>query len=425
MPEGSYENQENGGGLLSLLEAYGYADPGLSQANRAYLQRRQFGWNFRFRNNDDVLSYQIEWLTNAYFHSIYDPNINKENQKLSFRWLLLQALPDGGSINYNSPSSTTLASISYQGAVELSDPQLLWLFGRSLDYLEKTGGYLNALPGAERPINTMIATSPSVGSCLIFADSGLPNQRGALAPDKIVFRDGWEPDSAYLLINLRFTGWHRYKAINTISLLYQKEPLISEQIPYEENSLLPRGRSILRDKRIPRENLNGLIVERVGLDKTIQSVTQIGSQWAQDPPGYAMVKDFIAHPQYAYANIIVPQWNGWIQESEVYLYPGNALIILNKAQTSTNVKAANHYFYIKKGTSILNTYTLSETQITPVTGSLSEILQTEINNKLKLLTILPLGQWNQAKMHITPFYNADKLNLKINGENWIIINTHP
>ncbi|MGB9872943.1 MAG: hypothetical protein ACPLYD_14965, partial [Anaerolineae bacterium] len=43
-PEGPYENQENGAGLLALLEAEGLADPSLSAANRDYLARNRRGW---------------------------------------------------------------------------------------------------------------------------------------------------------------------------------------------------------------------------------------------------------------------------------------------------------------------------------------------------------------------------------------------
>ena len=75
-----------------------------------------------------------------------------------------------------------------------------------------------AQPGAERPLD-LAGESPHVGSCLLYGDSGLPTQVGPLAPDKIVFRDGWTPGAAYLLLNLRFSGWHRYKATNTITLL--------------------------------------------------------------------------------------------------------------------------------------------------------------------------------------------------------------
>lgn len=59
-PEGPYENQENGAGLLALLEVSGYAAAELSAANRSYLARNPRGWQERFRNNDDAYVYQLE-----------------------------------------------------------------------------------------------------------------------------------------------------------------------------------------------------------------------------------------------------------------------------------------------------------------------------------------------------------------------------
>jgi len=53
-PEGPYENQENGAGLLALLEAEGLTDPALSPANRAYLARNRRGWTARFRVAEDI-----------------------------------------------------------------------------------------------------------------------------------------------------------------------------------------------------------------------------------------------------------------------------------------------------------------------------------------------------------------------------------
>jgi len=57
-PEGPYENQENGAGLLALLEAEGLADPALSAANRAYLARNRGGWTARFPGTGDKAGVQ-------------------------------------------------------------------------------------------------------------------------------------------------------------------------------------------------------------------------------------------------------------------------------------------------------------------------------------------------------------------------------
>ena len=227
-PEGPYENQENGAGLLALLEATNLSSPDLSPINRSYLERIPRGWAARFRNTDDSFAYQSEWINNAYFQSLYTHQISADSQRLSFEWLLLQALPDGGPLGYNPPSHASLAGAAYLAASILNDPSYMWLAGQALQYAEQHGEYLHAQPGLEKAVD-LEGRSPTEGSCLMYGDSGLPNQKGPLAPDKIVLRDGWAPDATYLLLNLRFTGWHRYKATNTATLVYQGGNLAADR----------------------------------------------------------------------------------------------------------------------------------------------------------------------------------------------------
>ena len=125
-PHGPYENQENGAGLLSVLISGGLEDPKLADANRMYLQQNPRGWLNRFRNTDDALIYQPEWLTNALFQAGYTGQPANRNRELAFEWLLLQALPDGRA-SYNHPAQPSIAGIAYLAAVELGDPRYIWL----------------------------------------------------------------------------------------------------------------------------------------------------------------------------------------------------------------------------------------------------------------------------------------------------------
>jgi hypothetical protein len=181
--------------------------------------------------------------------------------------------------------------IAYLGARLFGDPRYIWLAGRAVEMLEQRGGYLFAQPGVEEPVS-LEGRSPTEGSCLIYGDSGLPNQKGPLGPDKIVFRDGWGPEATYLLVNLRFTGWHRYKATGTVTLVYRGEILAADVLDGRLFSWLPKGRSLFRDKRIPRENLNGLVVAKTGMAAVLHALAGIGGSWAQDPPYYAEVVAF-------------------------------------------------------------------------------------------------------------------------------------
>jgi hypothetical protein len=329
LPEGPYENQENGAGLLALLETEGLADPALSAKNRAYLARQPRGWTARFRNSDDAVVYQPDWITNAYFQSL-GSSTERKNMRQSFEWLLLQALPDGAPLRYNHPEAITLDGISLFAAQQLNDGEYLWLAGRTLDYLNAEGKYAAAQPTVEAALD-LTGSSPTVGSCLMYGDSGLPNQIGPLAPDKIVFRDGWAKDSAYLLLNLRFSGWHRYKATNTISLVYQSGALSAENLGGKTFRWLPEGRSLFRDKRIPRENLNGLLIERSGLSAVLYTLSGIGGRWAQDPPYYARVERFESGEEMDYSSTVIENWRGWSQRREISFYHHGPVVVKDTA----------------------------------------------------------------------------------------------
>jgi hypothetical protein len=338
-PEGPYENQENGAGLLALLELSGYAAPQLSSTNRDYLARNERGWQERFRNTDDAFVYQPEWMTNALFQSLYTDRSSEHNQRLSFEWLLLQSLPDGAVWGYNHPVRAPVAGTAYLGASLLNDPRLLWLADRSLAQVEAEGQSLHAQPGLEMPV-TFAGQPPTEASCLLYGDSGLPNQVGPLAPDKIVFRDGWSPDSAYAMLNLRFTGWHRYKATNTVTLLYQGGPLVVERNMGQPVAWLPEGRSLFRDKRIPRENLNGLLIERAGMGAALYELTGVGGRWAQDPPFYARVERFETLGPLDVSRTVVDDWHGWQHGRTVYFFHGGPIIVVDEAASSSESGSA-------------------------------------------------------------------------------------
>lgn len=328
--EGPYANQENGAGLLAVLELNGLQDPALDSTNKSYLERNPGGWSLRFRNTDDAIVYQPEWITNAFFQSLYTGQLPRHNADLSFEWLLLQALPDGATMGYNHPETVSLAPTAYLAARLLGDGRYIWLAGRALDSIETRGEYLSAQPGIEEPVD-LPGHSPAQGSCLLYAGSGLPNQKGPLAPDKIVFRSGWSDDSSYLLLNLRFTGWHRYKATNSLTLFYKGAPVASELLEGEPFAWLPEGRSLFRDKRVPRENLNGLMVEREGLDSVLYQLTGMGGPWAQDPPFYARVDRFETGADLDTSTTVIPTWHGWEHRRSVYFEHDGPVVIADDA----------------------------------------------------------------------------------------------
>jgi len=331
---GPYANQEIGQGLLSVLNWSGLVPETLQSRNRALLHEMLGGWEERFRNTDDAYLYQIVWLIDAYLQNLGQGPGDEallRNQRLAFDWLLLQARPDGTAPPYNHPLRPELAHISYLGATLLGDGRYVWLADRALRALEAKGGTLPAIPGIEKPLS-LSGQAPTVGSCLLYGDSGLPTRRGPLAADKIIFRDGWNDDSTWLALNLRFSGWHRYKATNSLIGLYQGRPVIVEQGRSQPYTWLPAGRSLPRDKRLAREDLNGLLLPQQGLGQVLWTLTGLGSRWAQDPPPYARVERFETLGGLDMSRTTLDDWHGWSQARTIYFFPDGPVFIVDEAQ---------------------------------------------------------------------------------------------
>lgn len=407
-PEGPYENQDSGVGLLALLEKTGLADPALSVRNRAYLGANQRGWVTNFRVTDDAAVYQPVWLDNAYFQSLYTGDAPPENLQSSFEWLLLQALPDGMPLKYNHTGSASLDGIAYLGAELIGNDSYLWLAGRTVDYLESQGMYAGAQPGLETE-SDLVGHSPTQGSCLLYGDSGLPNQIGPLAPDKIVFRDGWSPDSTYLLLNLRFSGWHRYKATNTITLVYQSGLLSGDLLSGETFSWLPIGRSLFRDKRIPRENLNGLVIARTGMSAVVSTLTGIGGAWAQDPPYYASVENFVTGPEMDTSTTVLSGWRGWTQRRTIFFYHDGPIVIVDGAR-GPDASPAAFVWNLPIGASVEGErVTLrggdspAEMVLVPIFGNINPTedgIQFQASGRLALVTVFLTREWVGAKVNL-------------------------
>lgn len=397
IPQGPYENQEVGAGLIAILESAHLADETLSEQNLNYLNNNLRGWWTHFRNIDDAIIYQPQWINNAYFQLLYTGDtIPADKANLSFQWMLLQALPDGMTLGYNYPLQFPLAGSMYFGAELLKNPVFLWMAGREADWLTANNGFLYAQPGLETPIDIQ-GLPPTQGSCLLYGNSGLPNQLGPLAPDKVVFRGGWAPSDPYLLLNLRFTGWHRYKATNAISLVYRGNPLVQEISRANTISWLPVGRSLLRDKRIPRENVNGLLVEPTGIRKVVHQIVGFGSDWAQDPPQYADVLGFSTSEKADWSFTRLTNWQGWQHDRQIYFYHNAKPIIVWDHATNSKAKNVALNWHLTVGATI----TTNETRVN---------FQ---NTATAQMVILPIVSLEDSPPTITMTNTTDDSNLMI------------
>ncbi len=412
-PRGPYENQENGATLLTLLNRYDLSAPELTEANKRYLNERRWGWQARFRNSDDAVTYQLEWLTNAYLQmgepisATLQPNIER-----SFGWLRTQALPGGAALSYNHLPGRSWAGIWLLGAHLTGDSSYVWLADQALHSPEP----VFAQPGAEK-LGLLASSHPDTGSCLVYGDSGIPTQVGPLAPDKIVFRDSWSATATYALLNLRFTGWHRYRATNTLTLLYQQAPVTADNMYGQVPSWFPSGRALFRDKRIPRENLNGLVVPRTGLSAVLHVLTGLGGPWAQDPPFTTQVEKMTTTANLTHSQTSM-HWGGWQHQRQVWFYAQNGPLVVvdtatgpaNQAAISWNLPVARLTAHQPKtATLMLQTdgrfaqlQILSDHSLIVhhATNDLSQVLnvvaQTTQNGKLHLVSVFLPDDWRLA-----------------------------
>ena len=413
-PSGPYVNQETGAGLLAVLETTGLADPALAEQNRAYLAGAERGWLARWRNSDDTYYYQSEWITNALYQSLASGAPPPAQARRSFEWLLLQLPPDGRPLRYNFPLALSPEASFYLGASLLNEPRYLWAAALAAGSPARAYNFSAAQPGADAALS-MRGTPPSEGSCLLYGDTGTPTLPGALGPDKLVFRENWQPDGAYMLLNLRFTGWHRYKASNTLSLIVQGSALVEDQLDGSTFSWLPRGRSAFRDKRIPRENLSGLVVGRSGMSAVRQMLSGLGGPWAQDPPPFARVERFAPGPRCDLSVTALDGWRGWDQRRTIRFCPGEPTVIADEATGPIGAQAAIMWNLAEPATLVGNRVRLSpqaELVLLPLDGTtiagdrptptgVERLAVIGAGPRLRSVAVLLTGPWLGADVTLT------------------------
>jgi hypothetical protein len=231
------------------------------------------------------------------------------------------------------------------------------------------------------------------------------------------------------MLNLRFTGWHRYKATNTVTLIHQNGTLASDALDSEAFAWLPVGRSAFRDKRIPRENLNGLLIERNGMSAVLYALTGIGGPWAQDPPHYAQVIDFATEAELDWAHTRMTNWRGWQHDRWVYLYrDGGPIVVVDEAEGPSASQAALAWHLTGKGDTegwrirLRGDNDPAEVLLMPVgfegqlevTGTYGDSSQRVVyyppaGGRLHVVTVFLPGQWTDAEAGL----DADRRSLWI------------
>lgn len=315
-PHGLYDNQEIGAGLLAVLShILDRHNPELVERNREFIDRHAIGWNHNFRNPDDGIVYHQQfWIQNAYLLARYAGvgEVDGLNSRRSFEWILAQWPPNGQSPAYNVLETNTAFDVMLLGAALLEEPSYRWLAERMVLRDQKQGTLATGagLLGAELWDADMVARHSHVGSCYLRAPTGIATRPGEVQPDKVVMREGWREDDLYALLNLRFAGWHGYKATNTVVTLMAGAPFVVSPMDRETKGWLPKAGAQQRDRRIDRTRLNGLQIRATGLDRAVFDLTRFDSSWRQDVPRFADVVMFATSNDTDIARTTIHDWGG-------------------------------------------------------------------------------------------------------------------
>jgi hypothetical protein len=310
-----YRNQENGVGALAvyaeIIEDY---DPVLAKKARAYVMKNALLWRSNFRNTDDSTSYQALWIYNAWNAGrlMFPETLKNNNSKQSFEWLMKQWPPNGGPLGYNPDAITIIPDIFLLGAKLHSNPEFRWLGERSFNFAKKNGIELHGIrPGLQFLNEEMPAREPTVDSTFIEAPGNLVQFPSENRPDKIVFRSGWKNDSLYALLNLRYDGFHGYKATNSIVSLYYGVPFIVEDLVKLNRNWLPKGRARVRDDNIDRRRLNGFYIKEPLLTRFFNKIDVLRTRWFQTLPRHTQTNKFYNSTIFDYSRTDIKNWSGW------------------------------------------------------------------------------------------------------------------
>jgi len=338
LPEGPYENQEIGMGVLSILskvleERY----PELAKRNQDYIEKYGIGWKHNFRNPDDQIVYaQQAWQKNAFMmanYGGYEDSLRSGNSKNSFEWVLLQWPSNGMSPAYNVPRDWTPFDTMMLGSYLHNDGRYLWISEKMLENeIINDKREIDFILGLEYFENFPNVEKPKIGSCYIEGTTGIGLNPKDLKPDKVVLRDGWDKDSLFALLNLRFSGWHSYKATNSFISIMYGEPFVLEKLDLERHDWLPKGKADHRDKKIERTHLNGFILQSKGLEKIIFDITGYGSMWHQDPPRFAEKSFFKSTAMADFIKTSIFDWHGWDHNRISILVKEDYLVIIDNAE---------------------------------------------------------------------------------------------
>ncbi|MCK4828246.1 hypothetical protein KA005_71615, partial [bacterium] len=312
---GPYRNQEVGASALSVYaEIIGQCNPDLAKKARDYVRENGIGWRGNFRNTDDLITYQASWIYNAWNMGrfMFPETLRNSHSRKSFNWLLKQWPPNGGPLGYNPSKITMIPDIFLLGAKIHKNEEYQWLAEKSLNYACDHGIVLSGFrPGLQFKDSGGKARKPVADSTFIIGPGNLVQFPSKNRPDKIVFRSGWDDDSLYALLNLRYDGYHGYKATNCLVTLHYGVPFIVEDVVKIQRKWLPDGRALVRDDNIERYRLNGFYIKAPLLSRLWNNIDVLRTRWFQTLPRHTEQNRFFNSDLFDYSRTDIADWLGW------------------------------------------------------------------------------------------------------------------
>ncbi len=414
LPKGPYKNQEIGPGLFAVLSVVlAESHPEIAESASDYAREHGQGWSSTFRNPDDGIVYHDTiWLVNAYFLESFlegENEDNDSNRELAFEWLLAQLSPTDHTVAYNTNEVYAPFDTFILGAYLEQDGVYSWAAQRALSESYHRSDR-DPIVGAAFATEVPAPRTPDIGSCLLLGSSGLVDQAGQLEPDKVVLRSGWSEDDFYALTNLRFAGWHAYPGTNTITNISANgHTFVGEAIESRPRSWLPRAVATIRDRRIPRNTLNGIQYERTGLEALTRSITGFGTRWYNDPPQYAEVRSHSFTESSDFVHTAINDWHGHDSERIQFLIGDDVYIVADKVDGINT--AAGVTWNLKGGLSVADNHvTLRQNDAELHVGFFATDHSVEIRREDIEGTFVPVDDFTAANTRVSvPIESADSI----------------
>lgn len=225
-------------------------------------------------------------------------------------------------------------------------------------------------------------------------------------------------------------------------MLYKDGYLITENLEGQPIGWLPAGRSLFRDKRIPRENLNGLLVEDTGMSAVLNRLTSLGGFWAQDPPYYASVDRFETSAQLDISRTTTMDWHGWQHQRTIYFYHDGPIVVADHAEGPPGDQAALTWHVVGTEVEVQDQRILLRSGENPVEMSVLHLGPGEIHiereneqsgepltkllfkptiaGQLDTVTIFLTGDWVGAEALLTQQAEGSALTISLNGRKIVV-----